>query len=209
LLPKYRGAAPIQRAIMACETTTGVTTMWMDATLETGDMLLSASLPIEPDDTAGTLTPKLADVGAHLLVETLEGLAAGTLTRRKQDDAQATFAPALKSEDGEVRWGEPATAICCRIRGVSPKPGAFAVIKGRRVKLWQAETINATASGSPGAVVEISKAPSGVVVTAADGTAVRILEAQPNNGKRMNAADWARGLRLMPGDRFDVTPVEN
>jgi methionyl-tRNA formyltransferase len=99
---------------MAGETETGVTTMWMDATLDTGDMLLSATMPIEPDDTTGTLTPKMAQLGANLLVETLAGLEVGTLIRRKQDDAEATFAPALTPEDAEVHWDETAGAICAR-----------------------------------------------------------------------------------------------
>jgi len=208
LLPKYRGAAPIQRAIMAGEIVTGITTMWMDATLDTGDILLAASLPIAPDDTAGTLTPKLADLGARLLVETLAGLAAGTLPRRPQDHSQATFAPAITPEDGILRWEETAEAIRNRIRGVSPRPGAFAAIKGKRVKIWSAE-IAAPSSGAvaPGTVQEISKTPAGVRVAAGDGTTLLLTEAQPENGRRMSAADWARGLRLAPGDSF--TPFES
>lgn len=204
LLPKYRGAAPIQRAIMAGEVETGVTTMWMDATLDTGDMLLAAALPIASDDTTGTLTPKLAALGAELLVETVTRLEAGTVVRRPQDPAEATFAPALQPDDGEIRWNEPGAAICCRIRGVSPKPGAYARIKERRVKLWRAEPIDLKTTAVPGTILELSKIPPGLVVAAGDGTALRLIEAQPENGKRMGAADWARGLRLTAGDRFDT-----
>lgn len=203
LLPKYRGAAPIQRAIMAGETETGVTTMWMEATLDTGDMLLAGSLPIAPDDTTGTLTPKLAALGARLLVETLEGLADGTLPRRPQDDSLATLAPAIQPEDGLIRWEEPARAIVNRMRAVSPKPGAFAAIKGKRVKLWTAEVLETETDAAPGTVIAISKSPAGLVVAGGDGFTLRLLEAQPDNGKRMAAADWARGLRLAPGDTFD------
>ena len=212
LLPKYRGAAPIQRAIMAGETETGVTTMWMDATLDTGDMLLEASLPILPDDTAGTLTPRLAALGADLLVQTLDGLAKGTLPRRKQDDSLATFAPAILPEDGQIRWDETAQQICNRIRGVSPRPGAYSQIRDKRVKIWAAQPITQAAVSpsqleipadrEPGAVLAIQKSPPGLRVMAGGGASVLLTEAQPENGKRMSAADWARGLRLAPGETF-------
>jgi methionyl-tRNA formyltransferase len=205
LLPRYRGAAPIQRAIMAGETETGVTTMWMDAALDTGDMLLAGIEPIAPDDTAGTLTPRLAELGADLLIRTLDGLADGTLPRRKQDDAQATYAPPIKPEDGQIRWDEPAAAIANRIRGVSPKPGAYAAIRGKRVKLWAVQpTESMPQEGEPGTVLTLNKTPAGLVVAAGENTALLITEAQPENGRRMAAADWARGLHLAPGSRFDA-----
>jgi methionyl-tRNA formyltransferase len=202
MLPKYRGAAPIQRAIMAGETEAGVTTMWMDATLDTGDMLLARAIPIDPDDTAGTLVPKLAMVGADLLVETLRGLAEGTLERRKQDDSQATPAPAIRPEDGYVRWDEPAGAIRNRIRGVTPKPGAFAAIHGRHLKILAAQ-VAAESASTPGTVLGIAKRPPGILVAAGGATALLITEAQPESGRRMPAADWARGARIAPGDRFE------
>jgi methionyl-tRNA formyltransferase len=203
LLPKYRGAAPIQRAIMAGETETGVTTMWMDATLDTGDMLMSEMVPIEPEDNAGTMFPKLADVGARLLVETLDGLAAGTLARRKQDDSQATLAPAIQPEDAEIDWSESATQIHNRIRGVTPKPGAFTSIRAKRIKIWSSEiTDPGETLPEPGAIVRINKKPQGLVVACGTNSALLILEAQPESSKKMNAADLARGLRLAAGDTF-------
>jgi methionyl-tRNA formyltransferase len=205
LLPKYRGAAPIQRAIMAGETETGVTTMWMDATLDTGDMLLAEAIPIEPEDNAGTMFVKLADVGARLLVETLDGLAAGAVARRKQDDSQATLAPAIQPEDAEIDWSESAAQVRNRIRGVTPKPGAFTSIGGRRVKIWSAVPSDAGASGlRPGTVVAINKKPAGLIVACGAGSDLLILEAQPDSGKRMNAGDWARGSRILPGDVFET-----
>ena len=205
LLPKYRGAAPIQRAIMAGETDAGVTTMWMDATLDTGDMLLAGAIPIAPDDTSGTLIPKLADLGARLLIETLEGLANGSLPRRPQNHAEATLAPALTPEDGMIRWREAAHTTQCRIRGVNPKPGAFAQIKGKRVKIWAASESEAlNGSAAPGTLLALSKSPIGVVVACGNGTALRLEEVQPDSGKRMSALDWARGQRLAPGDPFDT-----
>ncbi len=226
LLPAYRGAAPIQRALMAGETTLGVTTMWMDATLDTGDMLLDASLPVLADDNAGTLTPRLAALGADLLVQTLDGLKAGTLPRRKQDDAQATLAPALTPLDGLVRWHENAQIIAGRIRGVTPRPGAYSQINGKRVKVWAAQPIapSAVAESNPsasqthsdaplssapsllsGAILAIQKSPPGLRVAAGEGSELLLTETQPENGKRMSASDWARGQRLGPGDRFDAT----
>jgi len=200
LLPKYRGAAPIQRAIMAGETETGVTTMWMDATLDTGDMLLARSLPIAPEDTAGTLFPKLAMLGADLLIETLHGLAAGTLPRRPQDPTQATFAPALTPEDALISWNEPARALHNRIRGVSPKPGAFTEIAGRRVKIWASQVApDPDEPDEPGTLLGFSKHPAGVLIATGEGTALLLTETQPDSGKRMSADAWARGLRLTPG----------
>lgn len=205
LLPKYRGAAPIQRAVMAGEAETGVTTMWMDATLDTGDMLLARALPIEPDDTAGTLFPKLAALGADLLIETLQGLAAGALPRRPQDSTQATFAPALTPEDGRLSWNESALALHHRIRGVSPKPGAFAEVNGKRVKVWASQVApDPVDPTSPGTILALSKHPAGLLVAAGENTALLLTETQPDSGKRMPADAWARGLRLNPGDRFTV-----
>ncbi len=203
LLPKYRGAAPIQRALMAGEAETGVTTMWMDATLDTGDRLLARSLSIAPEDNAGTLFPKLATLGAELLVETLADLAAGTLPRLPQDNFLATFAPALTPEDALLRWDETATAIHNRIRGVTPRPGAVAEIKGKRVKVWASQVVPSPVEAAlPGTVLGLSKSPAGLLVAAGENTALLLTETQPDSGKRMAADAWARGLRLAPGDTF-------
>ena len=206
LLPRYRGAAPIQRAIIAGETEIGVTTIWMDATLDTGDMLLAEGLQVSPTESAGDVTPRLAKLGAELLLSTLDGLSAGTVARRKQDDSLATLAPPIQTADGHIRWAETAAMICCRIRGVTPRPGAYATIKGKRAKLWSASVAADAATASnrePGVVIAITKAPSGVLVSAGSGTAILLTESQPENGRRMPAADWARGLRVAPGDRFE------
>lgn len=210
LLPCYRGAAPIQRAIMAGETVTGVTTMWMDATLDTGDILLAESLPIDKDDTAATLFPKLAELGAHLLVKTLAGQVEGTIRRAPQDHSRATFAPALEPHDGQIRWSETAGQINCRIRGVTPKPGAFTEIAGRRVKIWASEPVEAPPhSAVAGAVIGFSKSPPGLNVAAGGETTLRLTEAQPENGKRMPADAWARGARITPGMVFDSPTVSD
>src|SRR6202030_2534057 len=138
LLPKYRGAAPIQWAIARGESVTGVTTMKIDAGLDTGDVLLQRELPIAADDTAETLSPKLAAVGADLTVTTLRGLQAGTINPRHQDQAQATLAPILKKHDGLVDFSRPATEILNRLRGFQPWPGAHTKFRGKNLQLWKA-----------------------------------------------------------------------
>lgn len=198
LLPAYRGAAPIQHAILNGETTTGVTTMWMEATLDTGDMLLQREVSIEPGDTTGTLTPKLAAVGAQLLTETLLLLERGTCPRTPQDHARATYAPAITPDDTRVRWGESAERVCNRIRALSPRPGVFATFRGRGVKLWQAQ-VEPEHAGEPGRVLAVTR--DGVTVGTGDG-AVTLQEVQPESGRRMAAADWARGARVRAGDLF-------
>lgn len=198
LLPTYRGAAPIQHALLNGETVTGVTTMWMDATLDTGDILLMRAVPIDPDDTTGTLTPKLAQVGAELLLETLARLEIGQCPRIPQDHTKATYAPAITPEDTIARWEEPATRIRNRIRALSPRPGVFAEIKGRRVKLWWGR-VEEGRSAEPGVVCALTK--EGIEIGTGSGIFV-LTEAQPENGRRMGAAEWARGARIAVGDRF-------
>lgn len=208
VLPAYRGAAPIQRAIMAGETRTGVTTMWMAPTLDTGDILLTETTEIGQEETAGELTGRLAEIGARLLVRTLDLLAAGTCPRTTQDDSQASYAPAITAADSVVRWTDPAAAIAAGIRALSPRPGVAAEIGGRTVKLWRAvPTEESPADAAPGTVLAIQKSPPGLVVAAGEGSSLLLLEAQPAGGRRMSAADWARGLRLQPGNRFALQPI--
>ena len=138
LLPKYRGAAPIQWAIANGETVTGVTTMRIDAGLDTGDILLQHELPIAPDDTAETLAPRLAAIGADLMVETLRGLQAGSIHPRPQDNSQATLAPILKKEDGLIDFSRSATEIFNRMRGFQPWPGAYTKFRGKNLQILKA-----------------------------------------------------------------------
>jgi len=201
LLPAYRGAAPIQHALLNGDTVTGVTTMWMDATLDTGDILLARQVPIEPEDDAGTLTEKLGRLGADLLLETLDLLEEGRCPRTPQDHSRATSAPAIGQDDARIRWEEPPRRIVGRVRAMAPRPGAFVSLGGRRVKVWRAsEPQGLPAPGEPGTVAAVTR--EGVVV-AAEGGAVVLEEVQPESGRRMPAADWARGARLAPGTRFD------
>src|SRR5712692_156321 len=138
LLPKYRGAAPIQWAIACGETVTGVTTMRIDAGLDTGDILLQRELAISYDDTAETVAPRLAVVGAELMIETLRGLQTGTVHPRPQDDSRSTLAPLLKKEDGLINFSRSAIEICNRLRGFQPWPGAFTSFRGKNLRVWAA-----------------------------------------------------------------------
>src|ERR671923_1616995 len=139
LLPKYRGAAPIQWAVASGETVTGVTTMRIDAGLDTGDILLQKEIPIAPEDTAETLSPRMAAVGTDLLVETLHGLKSGTIRPKPQDHSKATLAPLLKKEDGRIDFRRPAAEIVNRIRGFQPWPGAYTTFRGKNLHVWAAK----------------------------------------------------------------------
>src|SRR5499425_2942136 len=138
LLPKYRGAAPIQWAIASGEIVTGVTTMRIDAGLDTGDILLQKEIPIASEDTAETVTPRMAAIGAELLVETLRGLKSGSVHPKRQDSSKATLAPLLKKEDGRIDFHRPAAEIANRIRGFQPWPGAFTTFRDKNLHVWAA-----------------------------------------------------------------------
>jgi methionyl-tRNA formyltransferase len=191
LLPKYRGAAPIQWAIVRGETRTGVTTMQIDAGLDTGDMLLKAETEIGPEETAIELSVRLAPMGAGLLVETLAGLAAGTITPQKQDGAQATLAPILKKEDGRIDWALPAREIHDRVRGLLPWPGAYTTFRGQGLHLWKAR-VAPGAAAAPGRLLPGRK----LMVACGDSTAIELLEVQLEGRKKMSGEAFANGRHL-------------
>ena len=197
LLPKYRGAGPIQWAIVNGETRTGVTTMRIDAGLDTGDMLLEAETPIGPDETAVELGRRLASMGAGLLVETLAGLTAGTIVPRKQDGAQATYAPLLKKEDGRIDWSQPAQAIHNRVRGLQPWPGAFTGFRGQTVHLWKTRGPGAGGQGPGGRIRSLRP----FVVACGEGE-LELVELQLEGRKRMGAADFVNGQRVAVDEVF-------
>src|SRR5450432_3675150 len=150
LLPKYRGAGPIQWAIVNGETRTGVTTMRIDAGLDTGDMLLKAETELGPEENAIDLGRRLAVMGASLLVETIAGLAGGTVVPEKQDPAQATLAPLLKKEDGLIDWSQSAGTIHNRVRGLQPWPGAYTTLRGQTLHIWQSRVVTQPWPPAPG-----------------------------------------------------------
>lgn len=198
LLPKYRGAAPIQWAILNGETVTGVTTMKMDAGLDTGDMLLKKEVPIGAKDTGGSLTKKLGAAGAELLLETLSGLQAGTIVPQKQDDTQAgMYASMLTREMGRIDFSRPAVEIDCMIRGLNPWPSAYTKLSGKTLKIWDADPVGKTAgSAAPGEVIKVGK--DSFTVQTGCGVLV-IREVQLEGKKRMDAGAFLRGSRLTPG----------
>jgi methionyl-tRNA formyltransferase len=201
LLPKLRGAAPIQWAIARGETETGVTTMLIDEGLDTGPILLARSTAIGPEETAADLEPRLARLGADVLLATVRGLEAGTLVPAPQDHARATLAPLLKKEDGQIDWTASAATVACRARGFFPWPGAFTVHEGRLVKaLHVREAPGAHPGVGAGTVVAVD--PDGVTVACGAGTLLRLVEVQPESRRAMPAAAWAKGARLGPGARL-------
>jgi methionyl-tRNA formyltransferase len=199
LLPKYRGPAPIQWAVINGEPETGVTTMLMDKGLDTGDMLLSAAETIAPTDTAGALHDRLALKGADLLVRTLVAFADGSIQRTAQNHSAATYAPLLKKNDGRIDWKKPASKIETFIRGMAPWPGAFTFWKNNRLKIFRSEpTDSPLRTASPGTVLDASD--SGRLIVATGEGALSILELQPASGSRLAAAEFLRGFRIAAGD---------
>ena len=194
LLPKYRGAAPINKVIMDGETETGITTMNMDAGLDTGDMLIKRSLNIGENETAGELHDRLALLGHETMQETLKQLCAGALVPEKQDDALTCYAPMLKKEDGRLDWSRTATELHNQVRGLDPWPGAYTTLNDELLKL--AATRIEGGSGEPGSVVAADA--SGVTVACGEGLLV-IGQLQLAGRKRLAAADFLRGQPLPAG----------
>ena len=194
LLPKYRGAAPINKAIIDGETETGITTMYMDVGLDTGDMLVKKTLAIGPEETAGELHDRLASLGRETMEETVRRLCAGTLQREVQDDEQSTYASMMKKEDGRIDWNRSAQEIHNHVRGLDPWPGAYTTINGELLKL--AETSPEAAEGLAGSVIAADK--NGVCVACGSGS-LRIQQLQLAGRKRLAAADFLRGCPLEAG----------
>ena len=202
LLPRWRGAAPMQYALMAGDFETGVTTMRMDAGLDTGDILLQAALPLIEIENLVALETRLAEIGADLLMRTLEALARGDCPRIPQDDAGVTLAPSLPPDIGQLDWKRPARDLHNLVRGVTPKPGAYTFWQGKRLKVWRTEVVDSvsaadTASGT------IENVGAGGIILATGEEALRLLEVQPESKGRMAADAWARGARIVPGQRLD------
>jgi methionyl-tRNA formyltransferase len=197
LLPKYRGAAPIQWAIAQGESVTGVTTMRIDAGLDTGDILLQREMPITGDDTPETLAPRLAQVGADLMVETLRGLYAGSIGPRPQDNKAATLAPILKKEDGLLDFSRPASELVNRIRGFQPWPGAYTKFRGKNLHIWKA-ALASDALPSAGLYLDGDR----LLLGCRHNTSIELLEIQLEGKKRSSARDFVHGYRPEPGEKL-------
>ena len=199
LLPKYRGPAPIQWAIINGEQETGVTTMWMDEGMDTGDILLSAKVSIMPDDTSGSLHGRLAEVGAQLLIETLEKLKTENLFGTPQDKLVATYAPLLKKKDGSIDWTKDAISLDAFIRGMNPWPCAFTLLSGKRLRVLQAKNLQGAAKEKPGTVLE--GFPGDFNVATGRGI-LALKEVQLESAKRLPAKEFLRGCPVPPGTRL-------
>jgi methionyl-tRNA formyltransferase len=199
LLPKYRGAAPINWAIVNGETQTGLTTMRIDAGMDTGDILLQRELEIEAKETAPELAARLSEAGAPLMVETLRGLAAGKITLRPQDQSQATLAPMLKKDDGRIDWNRNATEIYNRMRGFTPWPGSHSVFRENSCHLLGEPVSNKKSDAPPGTLL----LEGGEWLIACGGaTLLRLLAVQLEGRNRVSALEFANGARLKFGERF-------
>jgi methionyl-tRNA formyltransferase len=202
LLPRYRGAAPIQWAVARGETTTGVTVMQMDEGLDTGDIRLVRTLEIGEDETAAGLHDRLAALAGDALREAIELLSRDALPRTPQDHAQATLAPLLSKEDAELDWTRPARELVWRVRGFTPWPGTVLRLAGRPLKVHAARAVEGR--GEPGTVVEADD----VVRMATGDGLLELVEVQPEGKRRMGVRDFLGGHRLVVGDRFDVPLVK-
>jgi methionyl-tRNA formyltransferase len=200
LLPKYRGAAPIQWAILDDEPETGVTIMKMDAGLDTGGILTTITTPITPEDNAAILHDRLAALGAQLLTTTIPAYVAGRITAQPQDGSRSTYARKITKEDGRLDWKLPARTLWNRVRGLTPWPGTFTNIDGHLLKIWRA-ALDTTRGGTPGQIMQSDKA--GLVVACGEG-ALRLDELQREGGRRMSAAEFLAGHPLPVGAVFSI-----
>ncbi len=191
LLPKYRGSAPVQRSVLAGETRTGVTTMYLSSGMDEGDMIYRKEVDIQEGETSGELMDRLAPVGAELLLKTLQAVEAGTAPRIPQDSTQATYAPPLTREEAPVDWTKPAFLVRRHIFGMQPWPCASAVLGGTNFRLLAAEPAGSSAGSLPGTVLSADK--RGLEVACGDGQSIRITQLQAPGGKRMSAGAYLLG----------------
>jgi methionyl-tRNA formyltransferase len=208
LLPRYRGAAPIQWAIINGESETGLTTMLMDEGMDTGAILLQEPVPIDPEETAGELSVRLAHIGGRLLIETLRGWTSQKITPIAQDGSKATMAPLLKKEDGNLPWNRKALEIANRIRGLSPWPGAYTFCQEERLTIWKGSPFvdpekTRSSDETPGTIINVGK--ENLLVRTGDGF-LSVTEIQPANRKRMPVSQFVSGHRVTRGMKLTSGP---
>lgn len=203
LLPRYRGAAPVERALMNGASITGVTTIKMNERLDAGDILMHKEEPIYDEDTAGTLERRLAHLGAGLLVETLDELEAGRLVPVEQEEDKATEAPPVRVEEGNIDWSQPAEKIDRLVRAFNPSPGAFTFFRGKRIKIWAARLTDVPQEDEPGTLENMGK--EGFLVNTG-GNCLQTVLLQPEGKAKMGAAEFSRGQRILTGERFTREP---
>ena len=201
LLPKYRGAAPINWAIANGETQTGLTTMRIDAGMDTGNILLQEELDIAPEETAPELAASMAEAGAPLMLDTLRRIAAGNLASRPQNNAEATYAPLLKKEDGRIDWNRPAQEIYNRMRGFAPWPGAYSSFRGQTCHLWaEPFSLRTLVVSPPGTIV---REDTQILIACGRATLLRLLSVKLEGRKQISSVEFANGARLTQRERFD------
>jgi len=218
LLPKYRGAAPINWVITNGETRTGLTTMRIDAGMDTGDILLQREMEIGPTETAPELAARMSEAGAPLMEKTLRGLAAGTIIPRAQNHVEATIAPILKKEDGRIDWNRSAQEIYNRMRGLAPWPGAYTTFRGQTCRLWAENAVDPSSflagllDGPPFAATR--SAPGTLIgakndwfISCGNATLLRLQSVKMEGRKQISASEFANGARLKPGERFGDTDL--
>jgi methionyl-tRNA formyltransferase len=201
LLPKYRGAAPINWAIANGETETGLTTMRIDAGMDTGDILLQEEIDIAPEETAPELTDSMAEAGAPLMIDTLRGLDAGKLIPRPQNTDEATYAPLLKKEDGRIDWNRPAQEIYNCMRGFAPWPGAYTSFRGQTCQLWaEPFSLGTLTDAAPGTIF---REDSQILIACGHATLLRLTSIKVEGRKQISAVEFGNGARLTERERFD------
>ncbi|MCU1243909.1 MAG: Methionyl-tRNA formyltransferase [Candidatus Acidoferrum typicum] len=201
LLPKYRGAAPINWAIANGETETGVTTMRIDAGMDTGNILQQEQIDIAPEETAPELAASLSEAGAPLMLETLRGLPEGKLIARPQNDAEASYAPLLKKEDGHIDWNRPAQEIYNRMRGFTPWPGAYTSFRGQTCQLWaEPFSLPTLTGGAPGTIF---REDTQILIACGHATLLRLISVKVEGRKQISAVEFANGARLTERERFE------
>lgn len=198
LLPRYRGAAPINWALINGEKETGVTTFFLQEKVDTGSVLLQARVPITPDDDAGRLHDRLAEVGAEVVLHTVRLIEQGKANPKLQDDSKATPAPKIFKEDCRIRWDQPAESVHNRIRGLSPYPAAFTSHNGKIMKLYRSRVLDTPSTGEPG---QVTVAPKEILVSTKD-RMLALTELQQEGRKRMSVEEFLRGYRIESGERF-------
>lgn len=199
LLPRWRGAAPVQYSVLRGDTRTGVTTQWMAEKLDAGDIILQREIAIGAEETSGDLFEKLVPLGAETLLETMRLMQNGAAPRMPQNEELATIAPTIKKDDVPINWNESAVSIVNKIRAFNPRPVAQCEFKGAPLKIWRARLSQADSVAAPGQILESKES---VLIATGDGI-IELLEVQPSGKPRMNALDWARGARLSAADQLD------
>jgi methionyl-tRNA formyltransferase len=202
LLPRWRGAAPIQRALLAGDAVTGISIMQMDSGLDTGPLLMQESIAIRDEDTAGTLHDRLAELGARMCVRALDALEAGAISPSPQADREATYAPKIRKAEAQIDWRESASAVQRRVRAFNPTPGASATLHGLEIKLWACTVSDDR--GAPGEVLDASE--KGLRISCGEG-AIVASELQRAGGKRLRVGEFLRGFPVLAGDRFAPAAV--